>query len=283
MLLYSYNIFLKPQRAFTIQLNQYIKRVKSIRLTKRSWAIVLAAAFVVFMAWFIPPVYKLKDGAVLHTRWLRLYSQTNVLIGPDELNWVPLEKTSRHLIHAIISSEDSRFFSHSGVDLREVGRSIKLNLSKGRYVRGGSTITQQVVKLSFLSADKTLVRKLRELAGALLLEMILTKEQILAWYLNLADFGSGTYGVKDAADYYFSSTPERLTVAESIHLALVLPAPNTWSKGLKSRLLTEFGRRRFKTVLGELLNNNYITKKQYDITMQTGNFGRPISSVMTEK
>jgi monofunctional glycosyltransferase len=236
-----------------------------------------------FLLWFIPPVYKLQEGPIMQTRWLRLYSQTNVLIGPDELSWVSLEKTSQHLINAIISAEDSRFFAHHGVDLREVVRSIKLNFSKGRYARGGSTITQQVVKLSFLSSDKTIVRKLREITGALILETLLSKDEILAWYLNLADFGSGTYGVKDAADYYFSSTPDRLTVAESIHLALVLPAPNTWSKGLKSKLLTEFGRRRFKNVLGELLNNKYITKQQYDITLQTGNFGRPITSVMTEQ
>jgi membrane peptidoglycan carboxypeptidase len=205
-----------------------------------------------------------------------------VNVGPNTENWVSPEGISKHFMHSIVSAEDTRFFKHKGLDLREIWKSLKLNFDKGRYVRGASTITQQVVKLGLLSTDKTLIRKSREAIGAVLLEMQMSKEDILSWYVNLADFGSGVYGIKDAANYYFKTTPDKLTVSESIHLALVLPAPNAWSESLKQNLLTEFGRRRFKNVLNELYNNGYITKHQYETSLQTGNFGRPISTVVGE-
>ena len=238
--------------------------------------------FLVFASWFVPKVSTFDEGEVFQTRWLRQGSETVVAVGPMTENWVSQEKISKHLMYAIVSAEDTRFFVHPGIDLKEIWNSLKLNIDEGRYARGGSTITQQVVKLGLLSGDKTITRKAREALGALLLERRLTKDEILSWYVNLADFGSGVYGIKDASHFYFNTTPDKLTVSESIHLALVLPAPNTWSEGLKQKLLTEFGRKRFKNVLNELYNSGYITKHQYEISVLTGNFGRPVSSVVSD-
>lgn len=257
------------------------KRSGRTNFTAFQKAVFLALGIaLIFLYWFIPPVHKFSEAYIHQTRWLRSTSETVVKVGPKAKGWVSLGETSKHFIHSVISAEDSRFFEHEGIDLKEIWKSFKLNLSKGKYARGASTITQQVVKLGVLSSDKNLIRKSRESVGAILLETSLSKKEILSWYINLADFGSGVYGIKDAAWYYFQTTPDKLTVSESIHLALVLPAPNTWSEGLKQKLLTEFGRRRFMKLLGELYNNGYITKHQFEIANQTGNFGRPISSVV---
>lgn len=253
--------------------------------SKKKWSL-NASVFLLFIFGLVtvynavPDTSAFESGQIKQTRWLRTKSQTEVMVGPDSANWSSIDATSKHLINAIISAEDTRFFEHNGVDFREIWRSLKLNLDKGRIVRGASTITQQVVKLGLLSSEKSFVRKAREAVGALLLERKLSKIEILGWYINLADFGSGVYGIRAASKYYFQTTPDKLTVAESIHLALVLPAPNTWSESLKQKSLTEFGRRRFANVLDELLNSGYITKNEYEITSQTGNFGRPITSVV---
>lgn len=111
--------------------------------------------------------------------------------------------------------------------------------------RGGSTISQQVVKMAFLSREKTLIRKAREVVGTLL-ETILSKDEIMEWYLNLAEFGDAVYGIEKASWHYFRTKPQLLSIEQAVHLALVLPSPNGWSKGLRRKNLTRFGHQRFR-------------------------------------
>ena len=248
---------------------------------KQHLLLVILSAISIGLYWYIPPISGFVNGEIVQRRWLSSGEQ-NALVGPNTKNWAPFDSTSRHFINAVISAEDSRFFEHNGIDPKEIWESIKVNFSEKSFVRGASTITQQVIKLGVLSSEKTLIRKSRELIGAIIMESVMTKNEILAWYCNLADFGSGIYGIKAASRYYFATTPETLTLVESIHLALVLPAPNTWSKSLKQKLLTDFGRKRFKIVLGELRNSSHITEHEYELAMLTGNFGRPVSSIVNK-
>lgn len=225
---------------------------------------------------FIPPVWNLRSGHVIQTIWTKSQGKKIVKTGPSEKSWVPYRKISLHFIHAILVSEDERFFSHRGLDFYEIWESFLTNIQEGRFARGASTITQQVVKIAFLSRDKTIVRKLREMAGALLLELILSKEEILSWYLNLIELGDGVLGVGEGSRHYFQTNAELLNVIQSVHLALILPGPNRWSRGLRRHNLTRFGHRRFGIILNKMLLSGYVTKFQWEQAMASGNFGSPV-------
>jgi monofunctional biosynthetic peptidoglycan transglycosylase len=230
-----------------------------------------------FLAWFIPPVYRLVDGSVTVTQWIKRKGEVTAEVGPARTGWINSNNISKHALHAIIAAEDARFYSHIGIDPVEIWHSFRANLRRGKFARGGSTITQQVVKMAFLSREKSLIRKAREALGAILLELILPKQRILEWYINLAEFGDGVYGVKNGCWHYFRTKPAQLTVAQAVHLALVLPSPNKWSKGLRQRELTEFGHRRFTYLLNRLKNMKWITLSQWESTLASGDFGRPIA------
>src|SRR5258706_7294568 len=120
-----------------------------------------------------------------------------------------------YLPTAFLAMEDRRFYDHHGVDPRGLARALIADFKAGRVVQGGSTITQQVVKIVFLSPDRTFARKLKEIAGAWALEGKLSKDQILDLYLNRLYLGSGAYGVDGAAHVYFGKRPRHLTVAEA--------------------------------------------------------------------
>ncbi len=237
---------------------------------------VVSVGMLLFVYWLIPPVWRLSGGSVLVTQWLRNGGEQQVEIGPAKPGWIGQSAVSRHVLHAIVVSEDARFFMHHGLDLEEIKASLDTNLKNKRYVRGASTITQQVVKMAFLSRDKSLVRKFREAIGSLLVEKLLTKNQILTWYINLAEFGDGVYGIKAASYHYFKTKPELLTISQAVHLALVLPSPNLWSKGLKLRELTDFGHQRFSVIANRMKLVGYITDEQWLNTLATGDFGRPL-------
>lgn len=223
-----------------------------------------------------PPVGMLPAGPIMVTRWDRHHGKILVPVGPTQPGWLKLEKISYHTINAILTAEDARFYSHFGIDLREIVISFAENWHQGRYVRGASTITQQVVKLLFLDNDKTLWRKAREICGALLVELRLDKNTIVEWYLNLVDFGSGVYGIDQAAHYYFDTPPELLSIPQSILLASVVPSPNRWAHSLRSKELTPVGHQRFISILTRMRSEGFINRQQCRIALRTGNFGSPI-------
>lgn len=248
-------------------------------MTKNKLNLTLAISAVVFVfvtIWFIPPVYLLKWSTIEVTQYHRKEGEVQTIVGPGSKNWINSQNISRHALNAIVTAEDARFYRHNGIDLIEIWKSLETNIRKGRYARGGSTITQQVVKVAFLTREKSIIRKLREITGALILENILTKKQILEWYINLVEFGDGVYGIKNGCWHYFKTKPSQLSIAQSIHLALVLPSPNKWSKGLRHRKLTDFGHRRFHFILKRMYRSRYITEPQLKATLALGDFGNPI-------
>ena len=146
--------------------------------------------------------------------------------GAYRAAYVALPDLPENLISAVVSIEDKRYFSHAGIDLRGIARAAMANLSGGGISQGGSTITQQLVKVLYLTPERTLQRKLQEMVLAVALEHQLGKERILELYLNSVYFGSGAWGAPAAAEIYFGHTISELTVAEAATLAASIQAPS---------------------------------------------------------
>jgi penicillin-binding protein 1A len=132
-----------------------------------------------------------------------------------------------HVVAPFLAIEDRRFYSHAGVDARGLARAAWSNLRAGAVVEGGSTITQQLAKLAFLSPEQTVWRKLQEAVLAFWLEARLGKDEILSRYLSSVYFGDNVFGLRAAAKHYFSREPEELTVEQAAMLAGLLRAPST--------------------------------------------------------
>jgi len=139
--------------------------------------------------------------------------------------WVPLERISRRLVDAVVAAEDATFFQHHGFDWDALGEAMRHNLSRGRYARGASTITQQLAKNLALGTEKSLLRKAREALLTVRLERHLEKRRLLALYLNVAEWGVGLFGAEAGARHYFGASAASLTTAQAVLLAAMLPAP----------------------------------------------------------
>ena len=145
--------------------------------------------------------------------------------GRGRQSWVPLAAVSRHLIHAVLAAEDQKFFGHEGVDWRAIQDSIEKNVEKGRFARGGSTITQQLAKNLYFGTQKTPIRKLRELVVTQWLESDLGKARILALYLNVIEWGDFVYGCEAAAQRWYGKPAAALNETEAAGLAAMIPNP----------------------------------------------------------
>jgi 1A family penicillin-binding protein len=142
---------------------------------------------------------------------------------------IPIEKVSPNLIKAVVSVEDQRFYEHSGVDAVRVAAAVVRNFEEGRRAEGGSTITQQLARQSFLSRDKTYRRKLKEVILAAYIEKMYSKDEILELYLNKVYFGGGFYGVEAASRGYFGKPASDLSVAEAALLAGLIQLPSAYA------------------------------------------------------
>lgn len=232
---------------------------------------------VLLLILFVPWIPLLYTGGIEVKRLDAKGESIMTEVGPRTKQWVSVKSVSRHLLHAIVVAEDAKFYQHHGFDFEAIRKAYALNQRKGKFMRGGSTISQQVVKMAFLSREKTYLRKAREAVGTVLMELLLPKDKILEWYINLTEFGGGIYGVKQAGHYYFKTRPELLTTEQSIHLALVIPSPNKWSKGLRAKSLTPFGHRRFSRIVSNLSKAGYISDTERQTALARGNFGAPIA------
>lgn len=141
--------------------------------------------------------------------------------------FVPLGRISDHLEHAAIAAEDGRFFQHHGIDWLELQKAIEDNWKRGWLWRGGSTITQQLVKNLFLTTHQSVLRKALEMPLTPLAELIVSKERILELYLNVIEWGPGVYGAEAAAQYYYNIPAARLGREQAARLAACIPAPRS--------------------------------------------------------
>ena len=170
---------------------------------------------------------------------------------------IHVDEMPEHLIHAILATEDRRFYDHPGIDIYGITRAMYINIRKGRFVQGGSTITQQLAKNLFLSHDRKLARKIKEALLALWLERELTKDEILSAYMNRVYLGSGTYGVNAAAHLYFNKSAKDVNLREAAILAGLLKAPSRYSPHNSITLAKE----RSDIVLKSMEDAGYITKE----------------------
>jgi monofunctional biosynthetic peptidoglycan transglycosylase len=152
--------------------------------------------------------------------------------------WVDLEQISPHAAIAVIAAEDQQFPFHAGFDFKSIRDAIRTN-SRGRRVRGASTISQQVAKNLFLWSGRSYLRKGLEAYFTVLIEWLWPKERILEVYLNIAEFGPGTYGMEAAARRYYRKPAAALSRRESATLAAVLPNPRTFKVQAPSRYVIE--------------------------------------------
>ncbi len=139
--------------------------------------------------------------------------------------WVPLGRISRNLVNAVVAAEDPKFFGHEGIDWDAVRESAEADWKKKGFVRGGSTITQQVAKNLFFTTHKSVARKLREVVVARWLEADLGKKRILEIYLNIIEWGDGMYGCEAAARRYYGTSAADLSEDEAAGLAAMIPSP----------------------------------------------------------
>lgn len=162
--------------------------------------------------------------------------------------------------NAFVALEDRRFYSHKGYDVKGILRAVATNLKAGKTVEGASTITQQLVKNTHLSSERTLKRKLKEIAIAMKIEENYTKDEILAMYLSVIYFGAGAYGINDASRTYFGCTPQELTTAQAATLAGILKNPSRYSPKNNIERATE----RRNLVLDVMYSEGYITAEERD-------------------
>ncbi|HSE42888.1 MAG TPA: PBP1A family penicillin-binding protein [Acidobacteriota bacterium] len=178
---------------------------------------------------------------------------------------VPYPNVPEHMIQAVVAIEDRRFFRHYGVDFAAIARAIFNNLGNNKLSQGGSTITQQLAKNTFLTRERTIQRKIREAILATVLEARLSKQKILEMYLNeiyLGQQGSvGIHGIGEASRFYFAKDAEHLTVPEAALLAGIIQAPSAWNPYNHPKE----AKKRRDTVLQAMRNVGFITSRQYDL------------------
>lgn len=178
--------------------------------------------------------------------------------GILQIDNIPLDAMPDHLIAAVLSTEDRRFYSHFGIDVLGTARALITNLQAEGVVQGGSSITQQVARLLYLNMDRTLERKIQEAFIAIWLEATLTKDEILEIYLDRAYMGGGAFGVAAASEYYFDKPVTEVTLAEAAMLAGLFQAPSRYAPHIN----LPSARARANEVLTNMVEAGYLNEGQ---------------------
>ena len=197
----------------------------------------------------------------------KIYDRTGEVVlsniyGEERRTYVSLSEISIHMQNAVIATEDADFYSHIGIDLGGIARALKLGLSaQSLNVPGGSTITQQLIRSTFLVPDRSIARKVREIVLSLELDRKYSKDQRLEWYLNQVPFGVNIYGIEEASQTYFQKSAKDLTIEESALLAAIIQAPSFYSPyGRNVEALMD----RKNYVLNRMALVGYISEEQRD-------------------
>ena len=192
-----------------------------------------------------------------------IYDKNNNVVDvleAESRDAVKLEDVSPYVKEAFLAIEDKKFYSHHGLHFKGIIRAILTNFLKGKATQGGSSITQQLAKNAFLTPERTFSRKVKEAILTYQIERTYTKDEILERYLNEIYFGSGSYGIKNAADQYFRKDPKDLNIAEA---ALLAGIPNRPTKYDPNRSL-ENALHRQQIILKEMFEDGRITKEEYE-------------------
>lgn len=242
-----------------------MSKVKKVLLTILAALIgvllLFCAAFYVFFD--VPDWQKLdisKLSALAQTS--SMYDMNGELMselrGSENRIIVSLDEIPLHTRQAFIAAEDLRFYDHRGIDVYRILGALRSNLKSGSLVEGASTITQQLAKLTHLSAEKTIRRKLEEINLAFQIEKVYNKDEILAMYLNTVYFGRGAYGIQAAAQAYFGVDAEELTLNQSASLAAIIKAPSIYAPHISP----SNNRSRRQYILSVMAENGFISQEE---------------------
>lgn len=245
---------------------QWVLRLKPYKHSFASLAFTVAIASIGYGAYFfvfdgLPSALDLtKKDQALTTRILDRNGQLLYRIYDDEnRTLVPLNRISPYLIQATIAIEDRDFYRHSGFSIKGISRALLANIQGKEIQQGGSTITQQLVKMRLLTTERTVQRKLRELVLAVLVEGIYTKDEILEMYLNQVAYGGSTYGVEEASWRYFNKPANELTLNEAALLAGLPAAPSAYTPFGSN---PEFAYTRQEEVFRRMIEDQFVTPEQ---------------------
>ncbi len=205
---------------------------------------------------FFSPKIELKS-----TNQYYIYDNNKELVyeGSKTSEWVSLNNISEYSKDAVISIEDKNFYKHKGFDYLRIVKALISNLKNKNIVQGASTISQQYIKNMYLSFDKTWKRKIEEAFLTLELEMHYDKDEILEGYVNTINYGQGNFGIENASQYYFNKKAKDLSLEEAIMLAGIPKNPNNYNPVSNIDKCIK----RANVVAKTMLDNNYITEKQY--------------------
>jgi len=231
-------------------------------------AVALLGAVILFFKLDVPNWKKLdhhKLTGLAQTSYL--YDTHGELIteirGTENRILTSLDDIPRHTQLAFLAAEDLRFYSHRGIDIYRMLGALRSNIRSGSFSEGASTITQQLAKLTHLSAEKTIRRKLEEIFIALEIERDYTKDEILEMYMNTVYFGRGAYGIQAAAQAYFGIDANELTVAQSASLAAIIKAPAAYAPHISPQ--TNANRRQY--ILETMQEQGFITDEEYETAL----------------
>ncbi|HEX8700353.1 MAG TPA: biosynthetic peptidoglycan transglycosylase [Myxococcaceae bacterium] len=245
------------------------QRLRFLKATKVrwSWRRVLALALLGFLGFAAYEYLTLPQATPL----LKQNPETTALIEQRaaeaqaegrkprrKQSWVGLSNIAKPAIDAVLISEDASFYLHEGVDTAELEKALQEAWKERKLGRGASTITQQLAKNLWLSTDRSLLRKAKELVLAHRLEEALPKNRILTLYLNVVEWGSGVYGIEAGAKEHFGVSASRLTPAQGAILAAMLPAPRKRSPSSGSRAL----KRRSHWIIDQMLAVKRLSAEQ---------------------
>ena len=248
-------------------LKKYLIIVANVLLAGFILATLAAAGLV---AYYISSAPALTEEALTATTSSKIYDKDGGLIadlGAEKRSNAKTQEIPTDLVNAIVAIEDQRFFNHRGVDVIRIAGAFLNNLTSGG-LQGGSTLDQQFIKLTYFSTsteDQTLKRKIQEAWLAMQLERRNTKQEILTYYVNKVYMSNGNYGMKTAASAYYGKELKDLSIAQAALLAGMPQAPNQYDPYTQP----EAAQRRRDIVLGEMLDEKYITKEQYDTAIAT--------------
>jgi len=227
----------------------------------------LGGSFILLLLFFYYTYDLPRPEKFTETRFIqstKIFDRTGKILlydiyGEEKREIVSFEKISDNLKRAVLASEDERFYQHGGIDLQAIFRAILIDLKLQKKEQGASTITQQLIRNVYLTRQKSITRKVREIVLSIELEKRYSKDQIFDWYLNAVSFGENAYGAEAASRTYFNKPASDLSLAEAATLAALLPAPSRYSPygPYKSELLQR------KDIILEKMNRlRYITEEQ---------------------
>lgn len=220
---------------------------KKLTENKKWKAVIIAAKYLVFLflglcllalflffyyTYDLPRPEKFTESLSIQST--KIYDRTGKILlydiyGEEKREIVSFDKISDILKHAVLASEDSRFYQHMGIDFEGILRAILVDLKLQSKSQGGSTITQQLIRSVYLTGQKSISRKIREIILSIEMERRYSKDQIFDWYLNEIPFGENAYGAESASQTYFNKSASELSAAEAAVLTSLIPAPSRYS------------------------------------------------------